>query len=104
MYNKHQVVTVISDAILLDQVAQCNNVCDGSCSEPDLLIIARYRSLLIDQHCSSIGLQTHGVLALVGLVHKGLVAKEVDSGLTVKQYNLPEVEGYLGPMRLFEKL
>jgi len=40
--NKHQLVTVIGDTVLLDQVAQGQDVGDGSLAEPHMLVVLQW--------------------------------------------------------------
>jgi hypothetical protein len=47
VYNKHQIVTIICDAILIYLIAQYNDIGDGSGAEPYSLVVALHRCLSI---------------------------------------------------------
>jgi len=57
--NEHQLVTVIGDVVLLDQVAQGQNVSDGSLAELHFLVVAIKHCLMAYHHRSTIALQSH---------------------------------------------
>jgi hypothetical protein len=59
VYNNHQIVTVIRNAILIYQIAQCNDIGDGSVAELYSLAVAIHRFLSSYYHCANIVLELH---------------------------------------------
>jgi hypothetical protein len=42
VYNKHQIVTIICDAVLIYQIAQCDDIGNGSSAEPYSLAVTPF--------------------------------------------------------------
>ena len=63
---EHLVLTIISDPILLYDVAQSNNVGDGSLTEPNVFVVTRNFCLVGPFHGSIIAIESH---AAAGLEH-----------------------------------
>jgi hypothetical protein len=58
VHNKHQIVTIICDAILIYQIAKCNDVCDGSGAEPYSFVVPLHRCLSSNYHGAAIALES----------------------------------------------
>ena len=66
---EHKVVAVAGDPMLLDDIAECNCVGDGSFAEPNTLVVTRHRRLVGHQHGAPVAPKSHGLAQLEGLVH-----------------------------------
>jgi hypothetical protein len=76
VHNKHQIITIICDMILIYQIAQCNDIGNGSGAEP----------------YSFISLESHAGYLFANLAYEGCITEEIHSGLTVKKDELLEIE------------
>ena len=88
---EHIVLTRIGDPIFLYDVAQSNDVGDGSLAESNVFVIARHFCLEGHYHGTTITLESHADSVLVRLCDKCLVAEQIHCGPTVQKYDLPEV-------------
>ena len=85
-------------------VAQSNDVGDGSLVEPNVFVIARHFFLMGHYHGNTTDLESHGSAGLVSLCDQCLVAEQIHFGLTVQKYNPPEVQLVVEVWRLVEEL
>jgi hypothetical protein len=92
VHNKHQIVTIICDAILIYKIAKCNDVCDGSGAEPYSFVVAFHRFLSSNYHGATIALELHAGPWLANLAYQGCVTEEIHGGLTVEKDNLLEIK------------
>ena len=100
---EHLVFTIIGDLILLYEVAQTNDVGDGSLAEPNVFVIARH-FCLVCHYGTTIALESYVDAGLVGLCDQCLVAEQIHCGLTVQKYDLPEFQLVVEVWRLVEEL
>ena len=56
---EHLVLTIIGNLILLYDISQCNNVGDGSLSEPNVFVVARHFCLVGHYHGTAVALEFH---------------------------------------------
>ena len=101
---EHLVFTIIGDPIFLYNVSQSNDVGDGSLAEPNIFVIAQHFCLVGHYHGTTIALESHAASGLVSLCDQCLVAEQIHCGLTVKKYDLPEVQLVVEVWRLVEDL
>jgi hypothetical protein len=73
VYNKHLIVTIICDAILLKQISQSDDVGDGSCAEPNILVLARHSGFPSHYHSTTIAFQFHGCGGFASLAYQGCI-------------------------------
>jgi hypothetical protein len=59
VHNNHKIVTIICDAILIYQIAQCNDIGDGSGAEPYSFVVALHCCLSSNYHGAAIALESH---------------------------------------------
>jgi hypothetical protein len=59
VHNKHQIVTIICDAILIYQISRCNDIGDGSGAEPYSFVVALHCCLSSNYHCAAIPLESY---------------------------------------------
>ena len=89
---KHLVFTITSEPILLHDISQSNNICDGSLAKPNVFVIARHFCLVGHYHGTTIALESHASAVLVSLCDQCLVSEHIHFGLTVQNYDFPEVQ------------
>jgi hypothetical protein len=92
VHNKHQIVTIICDAILIYQIAKCNDVCDGSGSEPYSFVVAFHRCLSSNYHGATIALESHAGSLIAYLAYQSCITEEIHGGLTDGKDNLLEIK------------
>jgi hypothetical protein len=85
MYNKHQIVTIICDTILIYQLAQCYDIGNGSSAEPYSLVVTLHRCFSSYYHCATVALESHTCFRLANLAYQGCITEEIHSGLTIKE-------------------
>ena len=73
---EHLVFTIIGDPIFLYDVAQSNDVGDGSLAEPNIFVIARHFFLVGHYHSTTIDLESHAASGLVSLCDQCMVAEK----------------------------
>jgi hypothetical protein len=103
MYHKHLIVAVVSDLVLLNHVAQRENVGNGFLIVPHLHMISWHDCLFLYFHGSTIAFQLHVVAGLESQFHQGWVTDQIHSGLAIQEYNLLEVKFDPGAMCLFQE-
>jgi hypothetical protein len=59
VHNKHQIVNIICDAILIYQIAQCTDIGDGLGAEPYSFVVALHRCLSSNYHGTDIALESY---------------------------------------------
>jgi hypothetical protein len=59
VHNKHQIITIICDAILIYQIAKCNDVFDVSGDEPYSFVVSLRCCLLSEYHGDAIALEPY---------------------------------------------
>jgi hypothetical protein len=59
VHNKHKIITIICDTILIYQIAKYNDVCDGSGAEPYSFVVSLNRCLSSNYHGAAIALESH---------------------------------------------
>ena len=64
MYYKHLVLNIISDPILLYDIAQSNNIGDGSLAKPNIFVVTRHFCLVGHYHCSTVAIKSHTSVGL----------------------------------------
>ena len=101
---EHLVFTIIGDPILLYDVAQSNDVGDGSLAEQNVFVVARHFCLVGHYHGTTIALESHAAAGLVSLCDQCLIAEQIHFGVTVQKYDLPEVQLVVEVWRLVEEL
>ena len=101
---EHLFYSIIGDLIFLYDVAQSNDVVDGSLSETNVFVIARYFCLVGHYHGNNIALESHDVAVLLSLCDQCLVSEQIHCVLTVQKYDLPEVQIVVEVWRLVEEL
>jgi hypothetical protein len=84
VYNKHRIVTIICDAILLNQIAQSDDVGDCSCAEPNILVLAKRSAFPSHYHSATIDFQSHACGGFAGLAYQGCITEKIHSGLTIQ--------------------
>ena len=89
---EHLVFTIIGDPILLYDIAQRNNVGDGSLAEPNIFVVARHFCLVDHYHVTTISPESHAAAVLVRLCDKCQVAEQIHCGLTAQKNDIPEVQ------------
>jgi hypothetical protein len=92
VYNKDLIVTIICDAILLNQVAQIDDVGDCSCAEPNILVVARHSGFPSHYHSTTVAFQSHACGEFSGLAYQGCITEKIHSGLTIQYDDLSEVD------------
>ena len=88
---EHLVFTIIGDPIFLYDVAQSNDVGDGSLAEPNIFVIARHFCPVGHYHGTTIALESYATAGIVILCDQCLVVEQIHCGLNVQKYDLPEV-------------
>jgi hypothetical protein len=73
VYNKHLIITIICDAILLNQIAQSDDGGDCSCAEPNILVLARHSGFPSNYHITTIAFQSHACGGFAGLAYQGCI-------------------------------
>ena len=68
------VLTIIGDPIFMYDVAQINDVGDGSIAEPNIFVIVRHFGLVGHYHGTNIALEYHAAAGLVPICDQCLVA------------------------------
>ena len=101
---EHLVFTIICDPIFLYDIAQRNNVGDGSLAEPNIFVVARHFCLVDHYHGTTVAIDSHSAAGLERLCDQCQVAKQIHLGLAVKEYDLPEVQLIVEILCLFEQL
>jgi hypothetical protein len=84
VYNKHLIVTIICDTILLHKIAQSDDVGDCSCTEPNILVVARHSGFPSHYHSTTISFQSHACGGFAGLDYQGCITEKNHSGLTIQ--------------------
>jgi hypothetical protein len=79
VYNTHLIVTIICDAILLNKIAQSDDVGDCSCAEPDILVVARHSGFPSHYHSTAIAFQSHACGGFAGLAYQGCITEKIHS-------------------------
>ena len=101
---EHLVFDIIGEPILLYDVAQSNDVGDGSLAEPNAFVIARHFCLVGHYHGTTIDIESHSAAGILSLCYQCLVAEQIHCGLTFQKYYLPEVQLVVEVWRLVEDL
>ena len=101
---EHLVLAIIGDPILLYDVAQRNDFGDGSIAELNVFVIARNFCLVGHYHGTAIALESHNDAGIVRICDQCLVAEQIYCGLTVQNYDFPEVQLIVEICRLIEEL
>ena len=57
--HEHPIITIICDVVLLDQVAQRDDVGDGLVTVPHIFVVPKHLCFLCHSHCTNITLQSH---------------------------------------------
>jgi hypothetical protein len=84
VYNKHLIVTIIRDVILLNQISQSDDVGDGSCAEPNILVVARHSGFPSHYHSTTIAIQYHDCGEFASLAYQGCITEKIHSRMTVQ--------------------
>jgi hypothetical protein len=92
VYNKHLIVTIIRDTILLSQISQRDDVGYGFRAEPKVLVVARYSGFPSHYHTTTVTLESHALGGFLGLGNQCLVTEKIHSGLAVQKYDLLKVD------------
>jgi hypothetical protein len=69
VYHKHLIITIVSDSVLLDDIAQSDDIGDGFLVVPHVRMIARHLCLVGNHHGSTIALQSHTLAGSESLFH-----------------------------------
>jgi hypothetical protein len=93
-----QIVTVVSDSVLLEHVAQCNDVSDSLLAIlPYVLVIAFHSCFSFYDHVTTVAPELYCCFAIVDVLNQCSFGEEVHGKLAVQgEYDLLEVELYLG--------
>jgi hypothetical protein len=75
VYNKHLIVTIICDTILLNQIAQIDDVDDCSCAELHILVVARHSGFPSHYHITTIAFSLMLLVDLQVLLTKDALQK-----------------------------
>jgi hypothetical protein len=59
VHNKHKIVTIICDAILIHQIVKYSDVFDGSGAEPYSFVVSLHHCLSSNYHGAAIALEPH---------------------------------------------
>jgi hypothetical protein len=84
VYVKHIIVTIICDTILLNKIAQSDDVGDCSCAEPTILVVARHSGFPSHYHSTTIAFQSHACVGFAGLDYQRCITEKIHSGLTIQ--------------------
>jgi hypothetical protein len=76
-YNKHIIVTIICDTILLNQIAQSNDVGDCSCADPNILVVAMHSGFLSRYHTTTVAFQSHACGGFAGIAYQGCITEKI---------------------------
>jgi hypothetical protein len=101
--NKHQIITIICDTVLIYQIVQCDDIGNGSSVEPYSLVVTLHRCFSSYYHGATVALESHTLFRLDNLVYQGCIAEKIHIGLTAKEDNLLKIEFDQGAC-LVEKL
>ena len=104
MKYKHLVTTIISDLIFMYDIAQFNNVGDGSLAIPNVFVETRHFCLVVHYHGSTVALKSHTATGLERLCDQCWVSKQIHRGMNVQEYDLPEVQLIVEILLLIEEL
>ena len=85
-------------------IAQINNVGDGSLAKPNVFVEPRHFCLVVHYHGFTVALKSHTADGLERICDQFRVAKQIHSGMAVQEYDLPEVQLIVEILRLIEKL
>ena len=101
---EHLVLTIIGDPILMYEVAQSNDVGDGSLAKPNVFVISRHFCRVGRYYGIIIALDSHADAGLVRICDQFMVAEQIHCGLTFQEYDLPEVQLVVEFCRLVEDI
>ena len=101
---EHLVLTIISDPILLYDISQSYNIGYGSLAEPNVFVITRHLCLVGHYYGSTTALESHTATGFERLCDQCYIAEQINCGLTVQSYYLPEVKLIVEIWRLIEEL
>ena len=101
---EHIVPTIISDLILMYDIAQSYNVGDGSLAKPNAFVVTHHFCLVGHYHGYTVALKLHTDSGLERLCDQCRVTKQIHRVLVVQEYDLPEVQLIVEILRLVEEL
>jgi hypothetical protein len=84
VYKKNLIVTIICDAILLNQISQSDDVGDCCCATPNILVVARHSGFPSHYHSTTVAFQSHACGGFVGLSYQGCITEKIHSGLAIQ--------------------
>jgi hypothetical protein len=84
VYTTHLIVTIIRDAILLNEIAQSDDVGDGSCDDPNVIGVARHSVFVSHYHSTTAAFQYHDCGGFASLAYQGCIIEMINSLLTAQ--------------------
>jgi hypothetical protein len=70
--------------ILLNQIAQSDDVGDCSCAESNILVVASHSGFPSHYHSTTVAFQSHACGGFAGLAYQGCITEKINSGLTIQ--------------------